>query len=98
MTGKPSRGEAGPAAAKSPLTLNLQIRDLVLHGFGSIDHHQIGEAMKHELTRLFDSQGFPRSLASSMAVDSLDAGVLKIASGAAPEPIGIELARAIHQT
>jgi hypothetical protein len=98
MTGQPKRTGARHSASKPPPTLNVHIQDLVLHGFGSIDHHRIGEAMEHELARLFLAQGVPRSLASSIAVDLLDAGVLKIGSAAAPEPIGIQLARAIHET
>jgi hypothetical protein len=98
MNGQPSRTGATHSASKSPPTLNLHIQDLVLHGLGSIDRHRIGKAMEHELARLFSAQGAPRLLASPTAVDLLDAGVIQINSGAAPEPIGIQLARAIHET
>jgi hypothetical protein len=98
MTGQPSGTGARHSASKPPPTLNLHIQDLVLHGFGSIDRYRIGEAMEHELARLFSAQGAPRSLSGPTAVDLLDAGVIKIDSGAAPEPIGIQLARAIHET
>ena len=98
MTGQPSRTGARHSASKSPPTLNLHIQDLVLHGFGSIDRHRIGTAIEHELVRLLHGQDVLRSLASPTAVDLLDAGVIKTESGAAPEPIGIQLARAIHET
>jgi len=97
MTGQPSRSGVRHSALKSPSALHLHIQHLVLHGFAPVDHHRIGEAMEHELARLFLSQGVPRSLANPTAVDLLDGGVLKIGSAAAPEPIGIQLARAIHE-
>jgi hypothetical protein len=98
MTVQPSRTASMCSPAKLPPTLNLHIQDLVLHGFGPVDHHRIGEAMEHELARLFVGEGVPRSLASSISVDLLEAGVLKIRPAAGPEPIGIQLARAIHET
>lgn len=98
MTGQPSRKGAGPSALKSPPTLHLHIQDLVLHGFGSINRHRIGEAMERELARLFLGQEVLRSLANSIAVDFLDGGVLKIESASAPESIGNQLAQAIHGT
>jgi hypothetical protein len=98
MTGQPATTAATHSALKSSPTLHLHIQDLVFHGFASVDRNRIGTAMERELARLFSIQGIPRSLDDPTTASLLNGGILNTASATASEPIGIQLARAIHET
>ena len=45
-----------------PGWIELHIEELVLHGFAPGDRHPIGDAVEHELIRLFAEQGLPSLL------------------------------------
>lgn len=76
--------------------VELEIEELVLHGFSASDRFAIGDAVQRELERLITEQGVP-GLAHSVSTDRLDGGVLRIASGTRPQVIGAQLAQKVHE-
>jgi hypothetical protein len=84
-----------PSTINSQPSVELHIEELVLHGFPSSDRARIGEAMQHELTRLFTEERTPPSLAKSAEIDRLNAGSFQTTGTARPESTGAQVARAV---
>jgi hypothetical protein len=80
----------------SPPAIELDIQELVLHGFSATDRFAIGDAVQRELERLITEQGVP-GLAHSVSADRLDGGVLSIAPGTRPHVIGAQVAARVHE-
>lgn len=76
-------------------SVELQIQELVLHGFAPGDRYLIGEAMERELARLLE-QGVPPPLASGAEVASLDAGTFHVPPESGAEAIGAQVAGALY--
>ena len=76
--------------------IELHIEELILEGFAPGDRYRIGEAMEHELTRLFSEQGVPSSLAQSGEVARLDGGAFHVAFGTNAEAVGKQVAKAVY--
>ncbi|HKG23555.1 MAG TPA: hypothetical protein VKC34_16765 [Blastocatellia bacterium] len=80
----------------NPSRLELEIEELVLHGFASSDRHRVAGAMQEELSRLFVEQGVPPALSRAGSIERLDAGAFEVKPRATPEAAGAEIARAIY--
>jgi hypothetical protein len=76
--------------------LELHIEELVLHGFAPGDRYQIGEAVEHELARLFAEQGAPGWLAEGGEIGRVDGGAFEMTPGSKAGTIGTQVAHAIH--
>jgi hypothetical protein len=76
--------------------IELNIEELVLHGFPSDYRHRIGDALERELTRLLAEQGLRVPLAHNQELASLDAGTFSLAPTAKASVIGVEVARAVY--
>jgi hypothetical protein len=76
--------------------LDLQIEELVLHGFAPGDRQRIGAAIAGELRRLLAEQGLPPALARGGQVDRMDGGAFSAAPGATAEATGAQIARAVY--
>ena len=76
--------------------LDLQIEELVLHGFNPADRYRIGAAVEAELARLFAERGVAPSLARGGEMSSLDGGSFDVAPGAGPEGVGGQVAQAVY--
>jgi hypothetical protein len=92
MTGRARPGEISSCV--------LRIDELVLHGFHGVDRHAVAGAIARELGRLLGEAQAQRAL---MARDQrardhrLDAGSFIVTSGATPDAVGVQVARAIHR-
>ena len=64
-----------------PKNIELNIEELVLHGFSLGDRHHIGEAVERELTRLLADRGVPQSLERGWEVANMDGGAFEVAQG-----------------
>lgn len=80
----------------SSQNIELHIEELVLSGFPRGQRYEIADAISHELQRLFAQRGVPQSLATSAAVERVDAGVLEIERPARPEAVGTGIAQQIY--
>jgi hypothetical protein len=84
-----------------PAEIDLQIDELVLHGFAASDRRRIGEVVERELGRLLAQAAaggaLPRGLTANRAVDHGDGGVVHLIAGAAPEVAGAQVAEAVYR-
>ena len=77
----------------------LDIERLVLEGLAvsAADARRISAAAEGELSRLLGAGPVPARLRKGIAVPSLPAPALKLASRSTPEAIGIGIAQAVHR-
>jgi len=64
--------------------IELNIEELVLHGFAPGDRYGIGD------------RGVPQSLAQGGEVASVDGGAFEVAPGSKTEVVGAQVARAVY--
>ena len=79
-----------------PKNIELNIEELVLHGFSPGDRYRIGEAVEQELTRLLADRGVPKSMEHGGEVASMDGGAFEVAPGSRPDVVGSQVARAVY--
>lgn len=79
-----------------PARIELHIEELVLHGFAPGDRHAIGDAVEHELTRLFAEQSLASSSIVSHERAHIDAGDVHVAPESMAQSVGAQVARAVH--
>jgi len=79
-----------------PTNLELNIEELVLHGFPPGDHHRIGEAVERELARLFAERGVSPSWDQSRNLAHLDGGTFEAKPALRAEAIGTRVARSVY--
>lgn len=78
-------------------SVEVEIEELILHGFAPGDRYSIGEAVERELTRLFTEQGVPATLEISRAIEISDAGAFQMRANARGENIGGEIAQTVYK-
>jgi hypothetical protein len=83
--------------AKSGLSVELQIDELLLHGFGPGERFAVADALESELAELLAQPGFRRSLISSMDLSTLDGGEFRVPSGSKPQHIGAQVGLLVYQ-
>ena len=76
--------------------IEVEIGELVLHGFDPAGREAIAEGLRAELTRLLERRDGAASL-PARHVDRLDGGEVEIRSGARPSGVGRTLAGAVHR-
>jgi len=76
--------------------IELNIEELVLHGFAPGDRYRIGEAVEQELTRMLADRGVPKSMEGDREVASVDGGAIEVATGSRAETVGMQVARAVY--
>jgi hypothetical protein len=74
-------------------TVEVHIRQLVLHGFSHADRRPIAEAIERELSRLLSNQTLP--IDSSFQTPRVDGGSFQLEANTAHESSGRNIARAI---
>ncbi|HUW68083.1 MAG TPA: hypothetical protein VMW20_08545 [Candidatus Nanoarchaeia archaeon] len=79
-----------------PKNIELNIEELVLHGFVPGDRHRIGEAVEQELTRLLADRGVPQSLERGGEIGHVDGGAFEVAQGSRPQVVGAKVAKAVY--
>jgi hypothetical protein len=91
---RPDRVDAAPV-------LDLQIEELVLHGFERIDRRQVASAIERELERLLREPAAHERLRRHGATDGradadrLDAGAFIVPHDATAQAVGLQVAQAI---
>ena len=76
--------------------IELNIEELVLHGFAPGDRHRIGEAVEQELTRLLADRGVPKSLERGREIAHVDGGAFEVAPGSRAQVVGVQVAKAVY--
>lgn len=93
-TGRNGMGRNEPVRAPAP-RIRVEIGELVLQGFDSIDHDGVSAAFQRELTRLVAERGVPLAGGGDTALDTL-AGLPDLPATTSPRRLGEALARAVH--
>lgn len=78
------------------MNIELQIEELVLHGFAQKDRGRIQRAIEQELTRLLTERGVPASLSQSREIQQLQGSSFNVRAGMGVEAIGSQVAQAIY--
>ncbi len=78
------------------MRVELRIEELVLDGFPAMDYGRCGAALREELTRLVRERGVPAAWRESWRSDVHTLGPLELPRGAAPELVGVRLARQLY--
>lgn len=78
--------------------LEIDIEELVLHGFSPHNRYHIASAVEAELARLFTEQGVPASLKNNSNVPSLNAGTFEFGSNTKANSTGNKIARSIYKS
>ena len=76
--------------------VELNIEELVLHGFSPGDRLRIGDAVQRELVRLFSEQGVSPSFVREADTEKVDGGSFHVASGSRVEVVGAQVARSVY--
>lgn len=92
---KKMQGQSGGTANRRPV--RIQIDELVLYGFDPGERHRIAAAAQKELARLVQNEGAPAFAGIASPVDNLDAGAIRIPSGATARAAGVRIAASIYQ-
>ena len=79
-----------------PKKIELNIDELVLHGFAPGDRYSIGGAGERELVRMFADRGVPQSLAEGGEIASVDGGAFEVVPGLRDEGVGAQVAKAVN--
>lgn len=77
------------------MNVELHIEELVLHGFSQ--HRRIGDAVEHELSRIFSDRGVPPSLARARDISRLDAGAFELTPDLTPDAVGARVAHSLYE-
>lgn len=77
-----------------PERVEVEIEEVVLHGFLPLDRHSVGGALQAELARLIDEHGLGKVPASDIEVARLDAGSVRLAPDDRDLRVGTGLAEA----
>jgi len=79
-----------------PKNIELNIEELVLHGFSPGDRYSIGDAVERELTRLLADQGVPQSLERGGEIANMDGGAFEVMQGSRAQVIGAQVVKAVY--
>jgi len=97
MRNQQAAGSRQPAVDKARPSVEIEIEELVLHGFAHADRYRIGAALERELARLFAERGLPGGLADGAECEAVDGCSFVRGPLATPVAIGGEVARAIYE-
>ncbi|MDZ4721857.1 MAG: hypothetical protein SH847_25635 [Roseiflexaceae bacterium] len=78
------------------MNIDLQIDELLLHGFAASERTQIAAAVERELSRILTEQGAPLHWAQGSNIALLNGGNFTIAANAGADAIGVQVAQAIY--
>ena len=76
--------------------IEINIEQIILHGFSSTDRHRIGEAVRSELARLFMEKGMPQNFNDGGNLTSLDGGTFHMSKTMHARSIGSRIAQSIY--
>ena len=78
-------------------SVQVEIGELVLHGFAPGDRHKIAAAVESELARLMSKAGVQGLGKNSLTLGRINGGAFRVTAGAKPQAAGAEIARAVFR-
>ena len=79
----------------TPRRIEVEIEEVVLHGFRSLDRGAVDAAIRAELARLIAGHGFD-SPARDLQIAARDGGLVRLTSNQDAHALGVGVARATH--
>lgn len=76
--------------------IELNISELVFHGFAPAEAYRIKDAMERELNRLFSTQGVSKQFSHNLDLPLLNLGKVQ-SKGLSPESMGAQLANTVFE-
>jgi hypothetical protein len=80
-----------------PLSIDVHIQELVLHGFPPSQRHAIAEAVERGLAQMLVLHDVPRSFHHQTYHEELHGGSFHVKAGSRPQTIGTSIARSIYK-
>ncbi len=80
----------------APRRIEVEIGELVLHGFAPGDAHRIAAGLERELAARFEADGVPAGLERGGDVRSLRGLSVSIPAGARADVVGSRIAEGLH--
>lgn len=77
--------------------IEINIDELVLHGFSPGDRYRIGEAVEFELTRLISEQGIPSSLSRGGELTQMNGETFNMSPNSRAELVGSQVAQSVYK-
>ena len=79
-------------------TIEVNIDELVLHGFSPTERYQIAAELQIELTRLFTEKGLPPSFKTSSSIAQLNAGSFQLSNNNRRGSAGSQIAGSVYDS
>jgi hypothetical protein len=76
--------------------IEVEIGELALHGFGSIDGERVARLVERELGRLFAERGLPQSLVQSGDRPAVPRSSFRLGAAREPAAVAAGVARALY--
>ena len=83
--------------AAAPEAIEVNIEEVVLHGFAPQGRFSIGDTIRCELAELLNDGGFPPAWLEGAGMDHLDGGTFDVTPGFHAETIGRLVARIVYE-
>ncbi len=77
--------------------IELNINELILHGFSPHDRYRIGEAVERQLTQMLTEQGMPASLFQGGDMPHINGGTFNVSPNAPAETVGTQVAQSVYK-
>ena len=76
--------------------IELNIEELILHGFSPSDRLKIGEAIRTELARIVSQQGLPAGIANGGDITNIDGVSFRMTKNTNAQLIGTRIAQSVY--
>ena len=77
-------------------SVEINIDELILHGFSPADRHKIGEALRSELARLVIENGISSHFSVGKNIGELNGGTFQVSKNMQAHAVGTKIANSIY--
>lgn len=77
-------------------SVEINIDELILHGFSPADRNKIGEALRSELARLIIEKGIPAGFSEGINIGEMNGGTFKVPKNKHARAVGANVAKSIY--
>ncbi len=77
-------------------SVEINIDELILHGFSPADRHKIGESLRTELARLVIDNGMPSAFSTGKNISQLNGGTFQVSKKMQARAVGNHIAKSIY--
>lgn len=79
-------------------TIEVNIDELVLHGFSPLERYQVAADLQAELSRLFTEKGLPLSFNNAVMIERLNAGSFQFNKDNKKVSAGSQIAGSVYNS